>query len=272
LKRAPDALRASQHRALRQLRMLALLVVLLIVAAGAWHERARSRQWRQPLYAAIYPIAADASPTTQRYVAALNAAKFADIDQFFAEQAQRYGMSIDVPLKTRLKSALTEAPPARAPDAGVFGTVAWSLGLRAWAWRHTRSAGEPADIRVFVLYHDPDGNPTVPHSAGLQKGMIGVVHAFARADMDGANDVVIAHEILHTLGATDKYDPASNAPRFPDGYGDAQRSPLYPQPQAELMGGRRMLDANHWEQPESLAEVVIGEASAREIGWSGHAS
>ena len=27
--------------------------------------------------------------------------------------------------------------------------------------------------------------------------------------MDGANDVVIAHELLHTLGATDKYDPAT---------------------------------------------------------------
>lgn len=252
--------------------MLALLVVLLILAAGAWHERARSRQWRQPLYVAIYPIAADASPHTQHYVAGLAPARFTDIDRFFAEQAHRYGMSIEVPLKTRLKSALAEMPPPRAKDAGVLGTVAWTLSLRAWAWRHTRSAGEPADIRVFVLYHDPDGNPTVPHSTGLQKGMIGVVHAFARADMDGANDVVIAHEILHTLGATDKYDPASNAPRFPDGYGDPQRSPLYPQPQAELMGGRRMLDANHWEQPESLRQVVIGKASALEIGWGKHAA
>lgn len=38
------------------------------------------------------------------------------------------------------------------------------------------------------------------------------------------------------------------------------------------MGGRRMLDANHWEQPQSLTQVVIGAASAREIGWGGHAA
>ena len=47
--------------------------------------------------------------------------------------------------------------------------------------------------------------------------------------MDGGNDMVIAHELLHTLGATDKYDPVNNAPRFPDGYGDPQQMPLYPQ-------------------------------------------
>jgi hypothetical protein len=33
------------------------------------------------------------------------------------------------------------------------------------------------------------------------------------------------------------------------------------------MAGRRMLDANHWEQPRSLDEVVIGPATAAEIHW-----
>ena len=44
------------------------------------------------------------------------------------------------------------------------------------------------------------------HSTGLQKGMLGVVNAFASADQEGSNAVVIAHELLHTFGATDKYD------------------------------------------------------------------
>ena len=57
--------------------------------------------------------------------------------------------------------------------------------------------------------------------------------------MNGANDMVMAHELLHTLGATDKYDPASDAPRFPEGYGDPRQVPLYPQQFAELMAGRQ---------------------------------
>ena len=78
---------------------------------------------------------------------------------------------------------------------------------------------------------------------GLTKGLIGVVYAFAAPEMNGENNVVIAHELLHTLGATDKYRPADDAPRFPDGYGDPQQVPLYPQRTAELMAGRRMLSA-----------------------------
>lgn len=266
-----ERLRASRRQALRALRTFALLAILLIVAVGAWHERSRSRQWQQPLYVALYPLAADDSPVTRRYVASLNPATFTDIDRFMAGQSHRYGRGIEVPLKTRLKPPLSQRPPARDPGAGIPGTLWWSLKLRAYAWRQTRAGKEPEDIRVFVLYHDPADTPSVPHSSGLEKGLIGVVHAFARSDMDGSNNVVIAHEILHTLGATDKYDPATDGPRFPDGYGDPGQSPLYPQRTAELMGGRRMIDANHWEQPDNLADVVIGPQTARQIGWSAHA-
>jgi hypothetical protein len=118
-----------------------------------------------------------------------------------------------------------------------------------------------------VLYHDPALTPAVAHSLGLTKGLIGVVYAFAAPDMDGENDVIIAHELLHTLGATDKYRADDDAPRFPEGYGDPQQLPLYPQRYAELMAGRRMLSAHRWQQAESLDEVVIGSATALEIRW-----
>jgi hypothetical protein len=85
--------------------------------------------------------------------------------------------------------------------------------------------------------------------------------------MNGANNAVIAHELLHTLGATDKYNPADDSPRFPDGYGDPRQVPLYPQLFAELMAGRRMLSASRWVQVRSLDEAVVGPATAREIRW-----
>ena len=64
--------------------------------------------------------------------------------------------------------------------------------------------------------------------------------------------MVIAHEILHTLGASDKYDLATLAPLYPGGYAEPERDPLYPQSFAEIMAGRYAADAHTFEMPESL--------------------
>jgi hypothetical protein len=244
-----------------------LLLVLLVVALTAWQDRYRSTRWREPLYVAIYPIAADASPVTLRYVASLGVERFKPIDRFFAGEAARYPVRTGEPVRTRLRPELHERPPQRALSLSPIATALWSLKLRYWAWRVSGHVSEPEDIRIFVLYHDPALTPEVPHSLGTTKGLIGVVYAFATPDMDGENDVVIAHELLHTLGATDKYRSIDDAPHFPDGYADPQQVPLFPQRNAELMAGRRMLSADRWQQAESLDEVVIGPKTALEIRW-----
>ncbi len=251
----------------KSLRILVLLLVLLVVAVTTCQDRYRSTRWRVPLYVAIYPIAADESPVTRRYVAGLVAGDFKPIDRFFEREALRYGLDDAEPVKTRLRPELQDRPPQRAPDAGVLATAVWSLRLRYWAWRVSGKAHEPEDIRIFVLFHDPALTPVVPHSLGLAKGLIGVVYAFAAPEMGGQNDVVIAHELLHTVGATDKYLPGNDEPRFPDGYGDPKQVPLYPQLTAEVMAGRRMLSSDRFEQARSLDEVVIGAATALEIRW-----
>jgi hypothetical protein len=251
----------------RQVRIFLLLGLLLVVSVTTCQDRLRSTRWRVPLFVALYPIAADDSPATHAYVAALDAERFLPIDRFFAREARRYGVSIDDPIKTRLRAELKERPPQRPTGAGVISTALWSLRLRYWAWRMSGRGRELEDIRMFVLFHDPRLTPTVPHSLGLAKGLIGVVYAFAEPEMNGANDVVIAHELAHTLGATDKYDPASDAPRYPDGYGDPREVPLYPQQTAELMAGRRMLSAARWVQADDLDEVVVGPATALEMRW-----
>jgi hypothetical protein len=255
----------------RQLRILILLLALLAVALSTWQESSRSTRWREPLFVAIYPIAADDSPVTRSYVAGLDAERFKPIDRFFIREALRYHLHTVEPVRTRLRAELKERPPQRAATAGVLATAMWSLRLRYWAWRASGRVPEPEDIRLFVLFHDPAITPMVPHSLGLTKGLIGVVYAFAAADMNGSNNVVMAHEMLHTLGATDKYDPVNDAPRFPDGYGDPRQVPLYPQLLAEVMAGRRMISPDRWEQPDSLDQVVIGAATALEIRWPQHA-
>ncbi len=249
------------------LRVSVLLSILVLVAGTAWQDRHRSTRWREPLFVAIHPIAADDSAVTRAYVDSLDAGRFKAVDRFFAREALRHRLTTNERFRTRLHPELWQRPPRREVQSGILDNILWSLKLRLWAWNVTRHAREPQDIRLFVLYHDPARTPTVPHSLGLTEGLIGVVYAFAAADMNEENNVVIAHELLHTVGATDKYDLASDAPRFPDGYGDPDQKPLYPKARAELMAGRRMLAPDRWQQASSLDEVVIGPATAREIRW-----
>ena len=85
--------------------------------------------------------------------------------------------------------------------------------------------------------------------------------------MKQQNHVVIAHELLHTVGASDKYDAVSNQPLFPAGYADPEQRPRYPQRRAEIMAGRMATSAASFRDAQRLKEVVIGEATAREIKW-----
>jgi hypothetical protein len=122
-------------------------------------------------------------------------------------------------------------------------------------------------VRVFALYFDPALTPRLEHSVGLKEGLIGIARVFAAAHMTNENNVVIAHEILHTFGATDKYDRATGQPAVPDGLADPQQIPLYPQQMAEIMGGRIALSASRAETPPSLDLAVIGPRTAAEINW-----
>jgi hypothetical protein len=139
------------------------------------------------------------------------------------------------------------------------------LNLRWWAWRQPAAAPR-ADVRLFVSYWGPQ-TARAPNSHGLREGQIGLVNLYARPDMARQNNVVLAHELLHTLGASDKYDPVSLQPIHPDGYAEPAADPLLPQRFCELMAGRVPVTTDRAEQPHSLAQCLIGPATAREIGF-----
>jgi hypothetical protein len=120
---------------------------------------------------------------------------------------------------------------------------------------------------MFLVYFDPDKTPVLEHSIGLQKGLLGVVNVFATSSQTQTNNFVITHEMLHTLGASDKYVLSSNLPAYPDGYADPEQQPLYPQTKAELMGGRIPVSESEAVIPRSLRQAVIGAGTAEEIRW-----
>jgi hypothetical protein len=249
----------------RLLRIAVLALVLVLVSVGTLLDRWRTTDWDRPLRVGVFPIAADGRRATRDYVAGLGIAQFAPIGSFLEREARHWGLPLRRPVELTLHPPPREAPPLLERDAGPLATMAWSLCLR---WYNRRVGGASGEqIRLYVLYHDPEVTRAVPHSLGLQKGLVGVVYAYAADELDGRNNIVIAHELLHTVGATDKYDPSTNLPRYPDGYAEPAAEPRHPQDHAELMAGRRALDADEAEMPPSLDAVVIGEATAREVRW-----
>jgi hypothetical protein len=123
-------------------------------------------------------------------------------------------------------------------------------------------------VRIFVRYHKTDLAIVLENSVGLQKGMVGIVNGYASRRYRGTNNVIIAHEFLHTLGATDKYSAVNGQPIGPDGLGEPDKRPLYPQRYAEIMGGRIALADDDAVIPKSLKYAVIGTLTASEINLS----
>ena len=252
----------------RTIRITLLLLTLLVVAFSAWFDQHHTTSWEHTVWVGVFPVNADGSAAAARFIDDLHEPDFEPLSEFMAREAQRYGVSLAEPVNVRLYAPLRAAPPLLEPTAGALARALWSLKLRRFRWQTLRSITRARpQIALFVLYHDPARTAVLPHSLGLQRGLMGVVQVFAARSQNDQNAVVIAHELLHTFGATDKYSASGDSPLFPEGYAEPDRQPRYPQRYAELMAGRIPLSPTTQVMPDDLGQVRIGPASAREIGW-----
>lgn len=250
----------------RKVRIAVLLFILFMVAATTWLTQWRSTDWSRSQWLVIYPINGDGSTATEAYLNGLSEESFGAIVEFLAREGAHYGIPAAQPVEVRLAPQVHALPPPPPPSRHPLEVVMWSLHMRWWAWRNDSYDG-PGNMQMFVVYHDPAHTERVEHSLGLQKGLVGVVHAYAHERYTQQNSVIIAHELLHLFGAADKYDYASNQPIFPGGYAEPDLQPLHPQQFAEIMGGRIPLSPDEAEIPRHLIGVMVGEQTAREIRW-----
>ncbi len=250
----------------KNLRYLILLLILLFVAVNEALNKTRSTSWENPLWVRIYAVNGDGREASDKYIDSLTTDSFEAVEKFVNREARRYGIKIDA-IDVEYNGRLQSAPPMPPSTQSRLGNIWWSLKFRAWAtyraWNSDRDAG---DIELFVSYYDIATTQSLRHSVGLQGGLIGIINAFADQSYQGSNQVVIAHEFMHTVGATDKYAP-NNQPILPQGYAEPSRDPLFPQHKAEIMGGRIPLSMRDSQMPESLKQVVVGIQTAAEINW-----
>jgi len=250
------------------IRILALFLIFIGLAFYAQRQKLKSRSWTEPLQLVIYPINAENSPVIEGYIRELDDSVFEPIDLFMQQQSRAYDLIRKYPTETHLGRVIAVKPPEPPSlDAGYAAIIWWGIKFRYWVYKNTPdSESNIRRVRVFVLYHQAADGKLLPHSLGLDKGLVALVHAFATIDQDQQNNIVIAHEFLHTVGATDKYD-VDNRPLFPVGYADPDQTPLYPQTDAEIMAGRIPVSETEMRMADSLNQCVIGEQTAREINW-----
>lgn len=249
----------------KHLRIFILVLILLIVAIGTLATNMRATDWSHPLRVVIYPINGDQSETTEDYITNLDEQDFAPIKTFFIEELEQYGITSDEPIDIALSPVIRQLPPKIPYQGNTLDIILWSLKLRYWAFQRDEYQGPKAEVQLFALYYDPQTSPAVKHSTGLEKGHIAVINLFANKKQKQSNLFIITHELLHTLGATDKYNLANNEPVYPHGFAEPDLQPLYPQTYAEVMGGRIPIAEGNSKIPETLNEVIIGQQTALEI-------
>lgn len=250
------------------MRVVILLSVLFVILVSTWMTEKRMAAWERPILVTIYPIIADENPATRRFVEQLDFGAFEAVNRFMSEQSRPYGFNVTPAFRFQVATTGVELPP---PVPGQFETTAigwWSLKMRWWAWmKDWEDNLVSPDIQMFVLYHGLGGENEVGISVGMRKGRYGLVKAYALESMNSTNLIVFTHELLHVLGASDKYVLTTGEPIFPEGYAEPGRRPLFPQHRAEIMGVRIPINSFSSVMADSLDQCKIGRQTAEEIGF-----
>jgi hypothetical protein len=254
-------------------RVALLALLLAAVAAFAWDRLATRRErnrWEVPVRVAVLVLGEADPPAIEALDRALQALALG-----FAADLERYRAPMDgLPIAFDVVGPVRpdRLPPADAPGPSLLARAQHALDL----WRATRAADEAApgfeplayDVRIYLVAGSagPDGRVSA-EGLGDHGGDVGIV----RATLDRRDGLlaatVVAHEALHCLGATDKYDEAGRAVP-PGGLADPDLSPVYPQRRAEIMAGEVPLAPGRGRLPVHAGEIGIGPATAAEIGWS----
>jgi hypothetical protein len=251
----------------RSIRITILLLILFVVGMDALLTRWRSTDWDQSLVVVVYPINGDNSTESDKFIKYITEDNFKPIESYLSFYAKKHGILLAEPFMVKLAPELKQNPPPAPATNSYLAIIWWSLKTRYWSYKNDTYEEIPANIKVFVRYHAFAEGKRIEHSVGLEKGKTCIVNAYASPMLVNRNQVIIIHEILHTLGATDKYDLDTEMPIYPEGYAMPEQNPLWPQEMAEIMGGYIPLAAEKSIMPATLAETIIGSVTAREIGW-----
>jgi len=259
-------------------RLALLLFAAFLVTAYAWISASRvpweSGRVRVLVLQLIPPDVAISEGLEKLNGTAPSAdATFETAEQWLAREYAGYAPS-HPPLTVDFDVSGPHRVEVDAPDVDEPGLGRWEVLRRGFAfyWYYRALAadlGSPFggyDARVVVLL-DGAGGDAEAMSMADRNQRFGVVHLDPGVPDPTYALLTFLHELGHTLGATDKYDPDTFLAVFPDGFAQPHRQPLFPQEFAEIMAVDVPIAPKDEREPAALGEVRVGIRTAAEIGW-----
>jgi hypothetical protein len=245
-----------------------VLVGLLVYAARDRLQRNARREWQRPLSVALVLLqSGEVDPAALE----LLQQRVEPLEAVLEAEFARHGGDFR-PIVFQQFGPVPEASPVPVPAAepSLWQSVRLSLALGAFARQNDRAVGlehDDFDGKIYVRISAPRSERrSLVEGLGEDGGRIAVTNLELRRDSADFGLFVVAHELFHLLGATDRYGADGNA-QLPHGLGDPDLQPRYPQRHVEVMARGRVIAPGVEEPPAQLDELRVGALTAIEIGW-----
>ncbi|MBI5531256.1 MAG: hypothetical protein HY898_00975 [Deltaproteobacteria bacterium] len=248
--------------------LLSILALVVLYAVHDLRSRHARTDWRRPVSAAL--VVVRRGPVDDLAIQSLRE-RIPRLQGALQSECARYRSCPTEPIFFRVYGPIDAAEPPAPSGEGVL-----DLAQQSWAmWRYSRAVDARAgvdtggtDAKIYLVVRPPeDEHRRFVEGFGELGGRLGAVSVELDPSMVDFALFVATHELLHTLGATDKYDPSGHVVA-PAGLAEPDLVPVYPQLRAEVMARLRPIGPSAQVPPETLAELGIGPVTAREIGWT----
>jgi hypothetical protein len=251
-------------------RVTVLLSVLFCVVVWAghdiWSRRAR-KEWKRTLEIGVVIVQVD--HLDEEAVSRVRD-RLPALEARLAAEMNRYRPGAPRPFHFILLGPVAGVEPPIAPGESFFEVARHTYDL--WQYRRDLDARAHVitgafDSRIYLAAKGPvsERRQTI-EGESEENGRIGTVTVELNGEMADLALAVVTHEVLHTLGASDKYDVDGHA-LVPLGFAEPDRVPRYPQRFVEVMARGRPVAPGVEKPPASLDEIAIGKVTATEIGW-----
>lgn len=254
--------------------LLFILFVVVLYALKDLRSRRERTAWDRTLDVAVVVVHVDGTPAVDPDAVRVLEERLPALEERLRAEAERYrppSTGIEPPFRFRIKGpVIVKSRPPSPASEGAVDLAKQAVDMKAWLRDVDPRAGvepEQWDSRIYVIVRRPASQRRAfVEGESEQGGRVGSVAVELDASMADTTLFVVTHELMHTLGATDKYDQNGRT-LIPDGLAEPEREPLYPQRYAEVMARNRPTSPVAETIPISLDELAVGPKTAQEIGW-----
>jgi hypothetical protein len=250
--------------------LLSLFVCAALFAFADVRAREARKSWDHTLDVALVLVGSSSTPA----VSALSS-RVPALAESLTREFRRYRPSAPPPFHFEVFGpvATGELEDARMPgplSSGLLDGVSFSWQVHARTRRLNIAAGlskNNYDSIIYVYLTDPQSKGFASvEGLSDRNGRIGLVQVELDETMADTTLFVIGHELMHTVGASDRYDEHGKT-LIPEGLGDPAQQPRFPQVSAEVMARNRVLAPDVEVIPQRLDELRIGQKTALEVRW-----